>query len=245
MRRPSRCTEWGLDLSRSLSLESGIVSLQPDELLVEVRAGTTMADLRDVLASHGQRLRLPMIGTVGGAVAARRNGPYQADNRGLPNIVLRLFARDGEGREFRAGGTTVKNVSGFDLVKVLVGSRGTLATITQVTLRTEPIPATSRWFAGAGSTAALYRPTVVIETEGRVFVNLEGHPADVDEQARLLPHFDEVQAPSDEWLLRQGPSADARRFVDAPSLAVCRRLKAAFDPHNHLSPELSGQWGLL
>lgn len=232
-------------MSRSLSLPSGVVFVQPDELLVEVHAGTTMSELRDVLAAHGQRLRVPMVGTVGGAVASRRNGPYDADNRSLPNIVLRLYAQDGEGRMFRAGGTTVKNVSGFDLVKILVGSRGTLATITRATLRTEPIPPASRWFAGAGSTALLYRPSVVINTAGRVYVNLEGHPSDVDEQARLLDGFDEIAPPSDEWLFAHGSRPSPHHSVDTPTLAICRRLKAAFDPHNRLAPDLSIKMGLL
>jgi len=232
-------------LSRSLSLPSGVISLQPEELLVEVLAGTTMAELREVLASHGQRLRVPMFGTVGGAVASRRNGPYEADNRSLPNIVLRLFARDGEGREFHAGGTTVKNVSGFDLVKVLVGSRGTLATILQATLRTEPIPATSRWFAGVGPTAMLYRPSVVVTRADRTYVNLEGHADDVDEQARLLRGFDEIAAPDDDWMVANGGSPENHHVADAPTLAICRRLKAAFDPHNRLAPDLSVRMGLL
>ena len=231
-------------MSRSHDLEAGIVSVQPDELLVRVRAGTTMINLRDALATHGQRLRIPMIGTVGGAVASRRNGPYPSDNRGMPNIVLQITATDGEGRSFRAGGTTVKNVSGFDLVKVLVGSRGTLATITEVLFRTEPIPAASRWFAGSGTTSVLHRPSAVIRVGERWFVNVEGHPADVEEQFRLLESFEEVDTPTDEWLMANGPTfAMGTRTHDA-TMAICRRLKAAFDPHNHLSPELSHQMGL-
>lgn len=231
-------------MSRSHGLESGIVSFQPDELLVRVRAGTSMTDLRDVLATRRQRLRIPMIGTVGGAVASRRNGPYPSDNRGMPNIVLQITATDGEGRSFRAGGTTVKNVSGFDLVKILVGSRGTLATITEVLFRTEPIPAASRWFAGSGITSVLHRPSAVIRVGERCFVNIEGHPDDVEEQFRLLEGFEAVDTPTDEWLVANGPTVASRARIDDPTMAICRRLKAAFDPHNHLSPELSHQMGL-
>lgn len=231
-------------MSRSHGLESGIVSFQPDELIVRVRAGTSMTDLRDVLATRGQRLRIPMIGTVGGAVASRRNGPYPSDNRGMPNIVLQITATDGEGRSFRAGGTTVKNVSGFDLVKILVGSRGTLATITEVLFRTEPIPAASRWFAGSGITSVLHRPSAVIRVGERCFVNIEGHPDDVEEQFRLLEGFEAVDTPTDEWLVANGPTVASRARMDDPTMAICRRLKAAFDPHNHLSPELSHQMGL-
>ncbi|MFM7093053.1 MAG: FAD-binding protein, partial [Actinomycetota bacterium] len=145
-------------MSRSSSMQSGVIRFEPDELVVEAHAGTTMRELADILSEKGQRLRIPAVGTVGGAVAERRNGPYPSDNNALPNIVLRIRAVDGAGRAFTAGGGTVKNVSGFDLVKVLVGSRGTLATITEVTLRTEPIPRASRWFEGTGPVDALYRP---------------------------------------------------------------------------------------
>lgn len=231
-------------MSRSLGLASGVVSIQPDELLVRVRAGTLMAELREALAVHRQRLRIPMVGTVGGCVASRRNGPFPSDNRAMPNIVLQISATDGEGRHFRAGGTTVKNVSGFDLVKVLVGSRGTLATITEVLFRSEPIPAASRWFSGTGATSVLYRPSLAAEIDGRFFVNIEGHPDDVEEQYRLLDGYDEIDAPSDEWLVTNGQSSREDFSLDQATLAICRRLKAAFDPHNRLSPELSRSMGL-
>ena len=151
-------------MSRSAQMQAGVIGFEPDELVVHTHAGTTMRDLAETLATKGQRLRIPAVGTVGGTIAARRNGPYPADNSTLPNIVLRIRAIDGTGRKFTAGGGTVKNVSGFDLVKVLVGSRGTLATITEVTLRTEPIPRASRWFEGAGPVHALYRPSLVAVT---------------------------------------------------------------------------------
>lgn len=234
-------------MSRSSSMQSGIIRYEPDELVVEVHAGTTMHDLAVTLADQGQRLRIPAVGTVGGAVAERRNGPYPSDNNALPNIVLRIRAVDGNGRAFTAGGGTVKNVSGFDLVKILVGSRGTLATITEVTFRTEPVPRASRWFEGSGSVDVLYRPALVALNRGRTIVNLEGHPDDVIEQSLLLHGFDEVQTPTPEEVIGFEPMEGPPRAVPATdsALAVCRRLKTAFDPHNVLAPERSRQLGLL
>lgn len=232
-------------MSRSYAIASGIVSVEPEELLVRVRAGTAMSDLMSELATKNQRLRLPMLGTVGGAVAARRNGPYAADNRGLPNIALMLTAVDGTGRTFRAGGTTVKNASGFDMVKVLVGSRGTLATITEVLFRTEPIPAVSRWFLCSGSTNVLYRPTLDISAYGRRLVNIEGHLLDVQEQSSLLSDVDEIARPTDEELCRLAPPELTTTDLDPAAREICRRLKASFDPHNKLSPELSIRMGLV
>lgn len=239
-------------MSRSAKLDSGVTAFQPDELIVDVLAGTSMSELSHELAAAGQRLRIPAVGTVGGAIAARRNGPYPADNAALPNIVLRIRAVDGQGRTFTAGGGTVKNVSGFDLVKVMVGSYGTLATILEVRLRTEPIPRASRWFAGEGSVDGLYRPALVAHHAGRTVVNLEGHPDDVIEQAALLNGFVETETPSPEQLCRFAPLESTGRGTtsastdgDQSTLSICRRLKASFDPENLMAPERSVTWGLV
>lgn len=232
-------------MSRSGGLPAGVLAVEPEELLVNVRAGTSMDELAEVLKGHRQRLRVPMVGFVGGAVASRRNGPYPVDNKAMPNIVLRVCAVDGEGRAFRAGGSTVKNVSGFDLLKVLVGSRGTLATITEVLFRTEPIPRSSRWFSGAGETSQLYRPSLVTTLDGSTVVNLEGHPADVEEQAKLLSGFDEIDPIPDHELMRAVGSSTQNDVIDPVGLEICRRMKTAFDPHNRLAPELSRRLGLV
>ncbi len=91
----------------------------------------------------------------------------------------------------QAGGPTVKNVSGFDLCRLLVGARGTLGFIGDVILRTRPLPAHSQWFTAEADDpfpifAALYRPTSVLWNGSRLWVLLEGHPADVAAQAAQL-----------------------------------------------------------
>jgi len=234
-------------MSRAPGMQSGVIRFEPEELIVETRAATTMRELAETLATRGQRLRIPAVGTVGGAIAERRNGPFPADNNALPNIVLRIRAVDGLGRAFTAGGGTVKNVSGFDLVKLLVGSRGTLATFTEVTLRTEPIPRASRWFRGTGSIAGLFRPTLVALDRGHTIVNLEGHPDDVIEQSLLLSGFAEIRRPTAEELCTFEPVEEATpaRANASSVLGICRRLKAAFDPDNVLEPERSLEMGLL
>ena len=232
-------------MARSAGIESGIVSYEPDELVLRVLAGTTLTEVGEVLRARGQRLRIPLIGTVGGAIATRRNGIHPADNNGLPNIVLMLRAIDGSGTEFTAGGPTVKNVSGFDLVKLLVGSWGTLATITEATVRTEPIPASSRWWKGAGPVEALFRPSVVWPLGDEFLVNIEGHPADVDSQANLLRGFTEIEAPSAEEELALAGGRLNQPVDSGPGFEICRRLKSSFDPDNNLNPELSLKWNLV
>ena len=232
-------------MGRSTDLPSGIVSYEPEELVLRVYAGTPLADVQSALKEKSQRLRIPMIGTVGGAVATRRNGIRPADNAALPNVVLMCRAIDGIGRSFTAGGPTVKNVSGFDLVKLLVGSWGTLATITEVMLRTEPIPTTSRWFRGAGPTSSLFRPSVVWHTEGATIVNLEGHPADVEQEAQKLQGFREIDPPNAAEETALAPATPLGAAPSGPLLEICRRLKKSFDPENTLGPDLSRRWGLI
>jgi FAD/FMN-containing dehydrogenase len=88
----------------------------------------------------------------------------------------------------KAGGPTVKNVSGFDLCRLLVGSRGTLGFIGEVIVRTRPLPQRSQWFFGTTVDPTtvftkLYKPISVLWDGSTVFALLEGHPADVTEQA--------------------------------------------------------------
>ena len=90
----------------------------------------------------------------------------------------------------KAGGPTVKNVSGFDLRRLLVGSLGTLGLIGEVVLRTRPLPAASRWVSGPTDpfalAALLYRPTSILWDGTHTWVLLEGDPDDVDAQAAAV-----------------------------------------------------------
>lgn len=231
-------------MSRSSVAPTGIVSYEPDELVLTAGAGTSMPEIREELARHGQRLRVPSIGTLGGSMMTRRNGIHPVDNAAYPNIVLMCRCRDGRERPFTAGGPTVKNVSGFDLVKVLVGSWGTLATIDEVMIRTEPMPACSRWFRGTGHTGQLFRPSVVWRTDIDTIVNIEGHPDDVEGEVTTLHDFIEIDPPSPHEELALAPDIVDRALPSGPLLDICRRLKEAFDPDNRLSPSVSRLWGI-
>lgn len=231
-------------MSRSRTVPSGITNYEPEELILTAGAGTPMAEIREELHRRGQRLRVPAHGSLGGSVVTRRNGIHPADNAAFPNIVLMCRARDGSGALFTAGGPTVKNVSGFDLVKVLVGSWGTLATLEEVTLRTEPAPRCSRWFRGTGPVDRLFRPAVVWRVGAETIVNVEGHPADVDDQVELLRGFAEISAPSPSEEMSLAPDHAGGAAPSGPALEICRRLKKAFDPDNLLSPEVSVAWGI-
>lgn len=123
---------------------SGIVEYEPDDLVVTVRAGTTLAELEGVLAKHGQRwpveVGAPERATVGGTIASAADGPSRLRYFHPRDWTLGVQAVLGDGTVARAGGRVVKNVTGYDLTKLYAGSFGTLCAITEVSLKLLSIP---------------------------------------------------------------------------------------------------------
>ena len=122
----------------------GVVSYEPSELVVTVRAGTPLAELEAVLAERGQFLPFepPHFGdggTVGGMVAAGLAGPARASVGSVRDYVLGAQMVNGRGELLNFGGTVMKNVAGYDLSRVLAGSLGVLGLITEVSLKVLPL----------------------------------------------------------------------------------------------------------
>lgn len=170
---------------------AGIVSYEPADMTVTVLAGTTVAELDAALAEHGQECPIDAragAATVGGTLACGLSGPRRLRYGPLRDRVLEVRVVTGDGRVVRGGGPTVKNVTGYDLPRLFVGSLGTLGVLGQVTLRTQPRPAISRWFrsgdAPAVLVARLFRPATVAWDGRTAFVRLDGHPDDVAAQER-------------------------------------------------------------
>jgi glycolate oxidase FAD binding subunit len=178
--------------ARELTAPTGVVAYAPAEMTVTVRAGTTVADLHHELASHGQRTALPERGgTVGGAVAVGHNDLGRRARGTVAASVLQLRYVSAEGRVVTGGGPTVKNVTGFDLPRLLVGSLGTLGLLAELVLRTNPIPSVSCWVQAADAdpfavSDQLLRPSAVLWDGRQVWVNLEGHGPDVEADLRQL-----------------------------------------------------------
>ena len=123
---------------------SGVVDYVPGDLTMTVRAGTTLGEIARVAGAERQWLALDPAGgdegTVGATAATASAGPL-AHGFGLPrDNVLGLEFVDGTGAAIRGGGRVVKNVAGFDLTRLLVGSWGTLGAITEVTVRLRSLP---------------------------------------------------------------------------------------------------------
>ncbi len=210
--------------TRIVSAPTGIVWHRPDEMTVLVRAGTTVADLHAALAAEGQRTALPdRGGTVGGALAVGEDDVCVLGVDRVRTALLQARYVSAEGRVVTGGGPTVKNVSGYDLPRLLVGSLGTLGLLGEVLLRTNPIPPASAWLAADGAdpfvvAAALYRPSAVLAVDARTWVMLEGHEPDVEHQRGVvadLGDFEDVDGPPPlprhRWSLRRSDLRDLDR----------------------------------
>src|SRR6516164_4771035 len=114
------------------------------DMTITVQAGITMANLQTLLAKENQQLPVdvPLAdrATLGGAIATNASGPRRYGYGTLRDYVIGISAINDEGHEIKAGGRVVKNVAGYDLCKLYIGSLGTLGVITQVTLKLKPRP---------------------------------------------------------------------------------------------------------
>jgi len=165
---------------------SGVVVFDPDDLTVTVNAGTTCAELAAVLGARGQECALDPrdpAATVGGVLATGLSGHRRLRWGPLRDRVLEVRFVTADGRVVKGGGPTVKNVSGFDLPRLLVGSLGTLGVIARTTLRCQPLPAASVWCTTAldpfAVRAAVLRPACIRFDGATTHVFLEGETADV------------------------------------------------------------------
>ncbi|TDB53136.1 FAD-binding oxidoreductase [Bacillus sp. CBEL-1] len=128
----------------SLSRYKGIVEHVPGDMTVTVKAGTPFKELQDYLATYGQQLSLdpywPETATVGGVVAANDSGPKRHGYGSCRDIVIGMRLVYPDGQIIRSGGKVVKNVAGYDMNKLFIGSMGTLAVISEITLKLRPLP---------------------------------------------------------------------------------------------------------
>ncbi|NBB50425.1 glycolate oxidase subunit GlcE [Rhizobium sp. CRIBSB] len=140
---------------------TGIVDYDPAELVMTVRAGTPLAELEAALAEQGQGFMFEPSGaagaTIGGVIGASVSGSRRVSAGAVRDFVLGFEAVSGRGERFKAGGKVVKNVTGFDLSKLVCGSWGRLAVLTEVTLKVLPAPAECRTLSWTGlDTAAAW-----------------------------------------------------------------------------------------
>jgi glycolate oxidase FAD binding subunit len=138
-----------------LSALNAVTAYEPNELIITVQAGAPLADVLSLIDSKNQQfafepidtaplLGAPGVGTIGGMIGAGLAGPRRIKAGGARDHLLGAHAVSGFGDSFKAGGRVVKNVTGYDLCKLLAGSWGTLAVMTEVTLKVMPRPESER-----------------------------------------------------------------------------------------------------
>jgi glycolate oxidase FAD binding subunit len=175
------------------TLLDDMVAYDPAEMLCVVESGVRLGELRKRLADGGQEWPVdePGDATVGGVIAANVALPRQLRVGLLRDTVVEMTFVTGDGRTVRSGARTVKNVTGFDLHRLLTGSHGTLGVITQVALKVRPLPKVVRNLVsregglelGERLLAAVPLPAAVLAEPGRVVLRIEGWPDEVAEQA--------------------------------------------------------------
>ncbi len=254
--------------AREVVPPAGVVAFTPAEMTVRVRAGTLVTDLDAALAEAGQTVALPAWegATVGGVLSVGRSGIRRLGWGPVRNTLLEATFVSAEGKLVKAGGPVVKNVTGFDLCRVLVGSLGTVGIMAEVVLRTRPIPAMSRWlrcvdidpFEARGSTLIA---SAVLWDGATTWVLLEGNERDVEVEQNRLANAEAVDGPpplpaggresvrpselrslTGAFIAEIGVGTVHRHDAVAsppPSPAVTelnRRVKAIFDPTGRLNP---------
>jgi glycolate oxidase FAD binding subunit len=138
-----------------ISALNAVISYEPNELIVTLQAGAPLSDVLSLIDAKNQQfafepintaalLGTPALGTIGGMIAAGLAGPRRIRAGGARDHLLGAHAVSGFGDSFKTGGKVVKNVTGYDLCKLLAGSWGTLSVMTDVTLKVMPKPEAER-----------------------------------------------------------------------------------------------------
>lgn len=232
----------------SLSQLTQVIDYPARDMTVTVEAGIRIDELNRLLAAEGQRLAVdipqPERATIGGAVATNVSGPRRYGLGTLRDYVIGISAIDARGRAFKAGGRVVKNVAGYDLCKLLVGSLGTLAVVTQVTLKLKPLPECS---------ALYWLPVPDLATADRLCAGLvtsRARPVAIEllspAAARSIAQQTHLTAPVATFVLLIGVEG-AQREVDWQIETLTAELSS---PDSRLARTLTGAdaanvWGAL
>ena len=151
----------------------GVVAHVPADLTITVAAGTPFKEVREALAHESQFLPLDPphaeAATIGGIVAANSTGFWRARYGGVRDVLIGTTTALADGTLAHAGGRVVKNVAGYDLNKLLIGSLGTLGVITECTFKVLPLPAASSAIAVSfrGAAEAFAAADAVAKTSAR------------------------------------------------------------------------------
>jgi glycolate dehydrogenase FAD-binding subunit len=221
-----------------------LVAYHPSEMIAVVEAGMRIGALNRLLSEGGQEWPsdAPEDATVGGVIASGASSVRRLRMGSLRDTVLEAEVVTGDGRLVRSGARTVKNVTGYDLHKLVTGTLGTLGVIVKVALKVRPLPRVRRTLRFDGDLGlarklldAVPTAAAVLATPGRVELRLEGWPEEVEEEtAQASSVSDPIETTDDEPFPPSTPW-DAKPVV--AEVAV---------PPSRLDVALTGEaWGAL
>jgi glycolate dehydrogenase FAD-binding subunit len=142
------CPPSSADVVLDVSALDQVTEHAAGDLIVATQAGIRLADLQHVVADGGQRLVLDETvagASIGGTLATNASGPRRLSIGTARDLLIGITVVRADGVVAKAGGKVVKNVAGYDLGKLLIGSFGTIAVITEAIFRLHPVPVASRW----------------------------------------------------------------------------------------------------
>lgn len=221
-----------------------VVAYDPAEMVAVVEAGMRLGELRRMLAEGRQEwpVDAPDDATVGGVIAAAPSSPRRLKVGAVRDTVLEAEVVTGDGRLIRSGARTVKQVTGYQIHKLVTGSLGTLGVIVQVALKVRPLPEASRTLRFDGGLelatrilGAVPAAAGVLVTPDGVALRLEGWRAEVDEQeATARAVAEPIEAMDD------APFPASRPWEERPVV-----VESAVPPSRVGSLEAGNAWGAL
>ncbi|WP_284326821.1 FAD-binding protein [Cypionkella aquatica] len=213
---------------------SGVQLYEPGALTLVALAGTSLAEIEALLATERQRLAFEVpdmrgllgrkgASTIGGVVAANASGPRRVQLGACRDALLGVRFVDGRGDVIKNGGRVMKNVTGYDLVKLLAGSQGTLGVLSEVSFKVQAVPEACVTLTAARDLpqgladlrAALGSPYDISGAAwmaGRVMIRLEGMAGSVAYRAERLQDLLGFEAGAADWAAIR----DVTAFADKP-----------------------------
>jgi glycolate oxidase FAD binding subunit len=221
-----------------------LVAYHPSEMIAVVEAGMRIGDLNRLLAEGGQEWPSDAHeeATVGGVIASGASSVRRLRMGSLRDTVLEAEVVTGDGRLVRSGARTVKNVTGYDIHKLVAGSLGTLGVIVQVALKVRPLPRARRTLRFDGDlelarklVEAMPSAAAILATPGEAEVRLEGWPEEVEEETARAASISAPTGAVDDEPFPSSAPGDAKPIV--AEVAV---------PPSKLDEAVSGDaWGAL
>ncbi len=241
-----------------ISALDGIVAYVPGDLTLTALAGTTIAEIEAATAAHGQWC--PLLpwggddGTLGATFATATHGPCSAALGAPRDLAIGVQFVDGTGSVIRGGGRMVKNVAGFDLTRLIVGSWGTLGIITEMSVRLRARPAVDETWSVAVEPDASARldefrrgplaPLAIEPFEGKTLVRIGGNAGFVAESRALIRTLGSAEQCDDSvWMQLRTLDPKARGPIAANAIGdpLSVRVKKQFDPRHILNPGIMGE----